>query len=178
MDGRQEWTRGEGEVVKLAGKAVAVMGVIAIFPSCSPYSFSGGRTALVQSVAVPIFENRTTEYGLLESITSGIINGFVQDNQIKVVDQANAEGILNGVIVEYKRRAYTFDETDRVTEYIVEIWVDAELIKKDGQVSVWKADRMKGFGVYNADTEVEQLGQSRAIEKLAVDILNRTIKSW
>jgi hypothetical protein len=37
---------------------------------------------------------------------------------------------------------------------------------------------MRGFGVYKADTEDEQLGQKRAIEKLSEDILNRTIKSW
>jgi hypothetical protein len=152
--------------------------VIAIASSCSPYSFSGGRTALVKTVAVPIFENRTTEFGLPEAITSGIIDGFVDDNQIKVVDQSTAEGVLSGAIVEYKRRAYTFDETDRVTEYIVEIWVDAELFKQDGGVSIWKAERMRGFGVYKADSEDEQMGQGRAIDKLAEDILNRTIKSW
>jgi hypothetical protein len=146
--------------------------------SCSPYSFSGGRTALVQSVSVPIFENRTTEFRLAESITSGIINGFINDNQIKVLDQSNAEAVLSGAIVEYKRHAYTFDETDRVTEYIVEIWVDAELVKKEGAASVWKADRARGFGIYKADSEDEQLGQTRAIEKIAEDLLNRTIKSW
>jgi len=146
--------------------------------SCSPYSFSGGRTALVQSVSVPIFENRTTEFRLAESITSGIINGFINDNQIKVLDQSNAEAVLSGAIVEYKRHAYTFDETDRVTEYIVEIWVDAELVKKEGAASVWKADRARGFGIYKADSEDEQLGQTRAIEKIAEDLLNRTIKNW
>lgn len=146
--------------------------------ACSPYSFSGGRTALVQSVAVPIFENRTTEFGLAESITSGIINGFIEDNQIKVLDQNVAEAIMNGAIVDYKTRAYTFDETDRVTEYIVEIWVDAELITREDARSVWKADRARGFGIYKADSEDERLGQTRAIEKLAEDLLNRTIKSW
>lgn len=151
---------------------------IAAASSCSPYSFSGGRTALVQSVAVLIFENRTTEFGLPETITSGIIDGFVEDNQIKVVDQSNAEAVLTGAIVEYKRHAYTFDETDRVSEYMVEIWVDAELVKQEGGASIWKADRMRGFGVYKADSEDEQQGQTRAIEKLAEDILNRTIKSW
>lgn len=158
---------------------LAVIGMLAVsLVTCSPYSFSGGRTALVQSVAVPIFENRTTEFGLPEAITSGIIDGFIEDNQIKIVDQANAEAILTGSIVEYKRRSYTFDESDRVTEYIVEIWVDAELMKKEGETSVWKAERMRGFGVYKADTEDERLGQTRAIEKLSEDILNRTIKSW
>jgi hypothetical protein len=146
--------------------------------SCSPYSFSGGRTALVQTVAVPVFENRTTEFGLPENLTAGIIKGFVDDNQIKVADAETAEAVLTGAIVEYKRRAYSFDETDRVNEYIVEIWVDAELVKRDGGVSVWKADRARGFGTYKADTEVEQDGQTRAIEKIAQDILNLTIKSW
>lgn len=133
---------------------------------------------MVQSVAVPIFENRTTEFGLAESITSGIINGFIEDNQIKVLDQNAAEAVMNGTIVDYKTRAYTFDETDRVTEYIVEIWVDAELITREDARSVWKADRARGFGIYKADSEDERLGQTRAIEKLAEDLLNRTIKSW
>ncbi len=159
-------------------RGLAAYLIAASFLACSPYSFSGGRTALVQSVAVPIFENRTTEFGLAETITSGVINGFIDDNQIKVVDQAAAEAILTGAIVEYKRKAYTFDETDRVTEYIVEIWVDAELTKKDGNASVWKAERMRAFGLYKADSEDEQLGQTRAIQKLSEDILNRTIKSW
>lgn len=162
-------------------RSAFIAGVCALamtFAACAPYSFSGGRTALVQSVAVPIFENQTTEFGLAENLTSGIINGFVDDNQIKVVDQANAEAILTGAIVEYERRAYTFDETDRVTEYIVEIWVDAELNKKEGAANVWKASRMRGFGIYKADTEDEQQGQTRAIEKIAEDLLNRTIKSW
>jgi hypothetical protein len=163
------------KVVRLAG----VFGALIVsIHGCSPYSFSGGRTALVQSVSVPIFENRTTEFGLAETITSGIIDGFIEDNQIKVLDQANAESILAGAIVEYKRGSYTFDETDRVSEYIVEIWVDAELKKKEGDASVWKAERMRGFGVYKADSEDEKLGQTRAIEKLSEDILNRTIKSW
>lgn len=156
---------------------IAVSLVLAV-SECSPYSFSGGRTALVQSVTVPIFENRTTEFGLAETITGGIIDGFIEDNQIKVLDQSSAESILTGSIVEYKQGSYTFDETDRVTEYIVEIWVDAELKKLEGDVGVWKAERMRGFGVYKADSEDEQAGQARAIEKLSEDILNRTIKSW
>jgi hypothetical protein len=152
--------------------------VAALAVSCTPYSFSGGRTALVQTVAVPTFENRTTEFGLPETLTRGIIDGFVNDNQIKVVDQGQAEAILSGSIADYKRRAYTFDENDRVTEYMVEIWVDASLRKRASDEEVWTAERMRGFGVYKADTEDEQTGQKRAIDKLAEDILNRTIKSW
>ena len=77
-----------------------------------------------------------------------------------------------------KRKAYTFDETDRVTEYIVEIWVTADLTRKEGSQVIWTVDHLRGFGTYKADTEDEQKGQERAIAKVAEDILNRTIKSW
>ena len=165
----------------MTGRALATLlcGLMAAVSSgCAPYSFSGGRTALVASVTVPVFENQTAEFGLAEGLTKGIIDGFVQDNQIKVVGANAAEAVLTGAVVDYKRRAYTFDKTNRVSEYIVEIWVDADLTKKGAADPLWKVEKLRGFGVYEADTEDEQKGQQRAIAKIAEDLLNRTIKNW
>lgn len=144
---------------------------------CAPYSFSGGRTALVQSIHVPVFENETTEFGLAEQLTEGIINGFVEDNQVQILAAGTAEATLNGRITDYRRKAYTFDETDQVTEYIVEIWVDAELSKRDGTGAVWAQQGIRGFGVYPSDGD-ETEGQRLAIEKITEDIINLTIRSW
>jgi hypothetical protein len=145
---------------------------------CAPYSFTGGRTALVASVTVPLFENQTAQFGLAENLTKGIINGFVEDNQIKVLEPSAAEATLTGRIVDYKNKAYTFDAADRVSEYIVEIWVTADLTKQGAAEPVWAVERLRGFGTYKADSEDEQKGQERAIAKLAEDLLNRTIKNW
>ncbi|HEX9750524.1 MAG TPA: LptE family protein [candidate division Zixibacteria bacterium] len=157
---------------------VAATGLMAL--GCAPYSFTGGRTALVNSVHVSVFENETPEFGIEEALTKGIIEGFLDDNQIRVVEPTAAEAILSGRVVQYERRAYTFDETDRVTEYIVEIWVTANLAKQGsgGPESIWSIERQRGFGIYNADNEDEQAGQQRAIDKIGEDLLNRTIKSW
>jgi hypothetical protein len=153
---------------------------IAVLLGCSPYSFTGGRTALVNSVHVKVFENETPEFGIEEALTRGIIEGFIDDNQVRIVEADAAEAILTGRVVQYERRAYTFDETDRVTEYIVEIWVSATLTKQvsEGTPTVWSLERQRGFGIYNADTEDEQAGQQRAIDKIGEDLLNHTIKSW
>ena len=148
-----------------------------VFLSCTPYSFSGGRTALVKTVAVPVFENETTQFGLAEALTGGIIDGFVADNQVKVADASTAEAVLNGRVLDYQRKAYTFDQNDQVREYLVEIWVAADLVKKDGSGSVWSAASIRGFGDYAADSS-ETMGQQRAIKKIAEDIINRTVKSW
>ncbi len=145
--------------------------------SCTPYSFSGGRTALVKSVAVPVFENETTQFGLAEALTKGIIDGLVEDNQVKVEDASIAEAVLNGRVLDYQRKAYTFDQNDQVKEYMVEINVAADLVKRDGTGSVWNAAAIRGFGTYGADT-AETVGQERAIKKITEDIINRTVKSW
>lgn len=149
----------------------------AVVAGCSPYSFSGGRTALVQSIAVPVFENDTAEFGLGEILTAGIIDGFVADNQVKVLPADQAEAILQGRITDYQRKAYTFDENDQVNEYIVEILVAADLVKQGGEASVWNQPSIRGFGVYSADSS-ETVGQRRAIEKVTEDIINLTIRSW
>lgn len=148
-----------------------------ILAACAPYSFSGGRTALVKTISIPMFGNETAEFGLAEALTEGIINGFVEDNQIKVVDQSAAEAVLNGKVTDYSRKAYTFDETDQVKEYIVEIWVAASLDRKNDSGAVWTQPNLRGFGVYPADS-AEVLGQTRAIDKLTEDIINLTVRSW
>jgi hypothetical protein len=144
---------------------------------CSPYSFTGGRTALVNSINVPIFENETAEFGLAEALTEGIIDGFIEDNQVRIVDATRAEASLKGRVTDYERKAYTFDETDQVNEYIVEIYVAADLVRSDGSGSVWEQPSIRGFGIYPADS-AETVGQRRAIEKITEDIINLTIRSW
>ena len=167
-----------GCTARIASRFLPVICLCLLLSACSPYSFSGGRTALVSTVAVPLFENQTPEFGLAEDLTQGIVTGFVEDNQIKVLDAASAEAILSGRIVDYKRKAYTFDQADQVSEYMVEISVSAELVKRATADTVWTVDRLRGSGIYKAEGEEEEQGQVRAIAKIAEDILNRTIRSW
>jgi len=160
-------------------RAVGIVSCVlcALALSCAPYSFSGGRTALVESVNVAVFENDTAEFGLAEKLTAGIIDGFVADNQVQVLDAAAAQALLSGRITDYQRKAYTFDETDQVSEYIVEIYVAAELTRRDGSGAVWSQTGIRGFGVYPAAAD-ETEGQELAIEKITEDIINLTIRSW
>lgn len=177
MAGQSRKTIGMKSFRSIPGRTVAIMVLSVTVGTCSPYSFSGGRTALVETLVVPVFENDTAEFGLAEALTEGVIDGFVEDNQIKVVDAGSAEASLQGRVTNYQRKAYTFDETDQVKEYIVEIWVDADLVRSDGSGSVWTQPGIRGFGIYPSDSS-EVLGQQLAIEKITEDIINLTIRSW
>ena len=47
-----------------------------IFCSCGIYSLSGSLPSHIKSIAIPLLENQTAEFGLSEEITEGIINKF------------------------------------------------------------------------------------------------------
>jgi hypothetical protein len=103
---------------------------------------------------------------------------FVQDNTLKVVNERTADSILRGVVTNYTRESYTFDEQENPKEYIARIWVRVSFEEKKDKKVVWKEDNLLGWGIYSAQDETEDMGKERAIEKLAEDIVNKTVKGW
>jgi hypothetical protein len=145
---------------------------------CGAYSFSGSGMSGIKTIAVPLFDDQSGEYGMREVLTEKIAQRFVQDNTLKVVNEKNADSILRGAIIKYTREAYTYDEQENVEEYITRIWVNVSFEESKNKKSIWKEDNLLGWGVYSAQDETEDMGKERAIEKLAEDIVNKTVKGW
>jgi hypothetical protein len=146
--------------------------------ACGVYSFSGSGVSGIKTIAVPLFDNQTEQYGLREDLTTNIADRFVQDNTLKVVSEKIADSILKGTITKYTRDAYTYDENENIKEYIVRIWVNASYEEKKNNKVIWKEDNLQGWGIYSAQDESEDLGKQRALAKLAEDIVNKTVKGW
>jgi outer membrane lipopolysaccharide assembly protein LptE/RlpB len=154
------------------------LALIALFMSgCGVYSFSSSSLGGVKTIAVPTFENSSLQYGVQEDLTREIINRLIQDNTLKVVGAADADAILRGEVVKYERNAYTYDKSDNVSEYKVNIYVNFVLERKGGK-SLAERTNMLGFGVYSATTQTEDDGKLQAVDKLAQDIVDELTKSW
>lgn len=150
--------------------------------ACGVYSFSGsGLPSHIKTVAVPLFGNQTAEYGIKEKLTDEIIDRLVADGRIKVASKEDADSLIRGVVVDYKRQAYTFDKSENVQEYIVRIYVDVSYEDVKKRKVIWREERMEGWGTYDVDIEAaegEELGRERAIAKLVEDIVNKTVAGW
>ena len=146
--------------------------------NCTYYSFSGSGLKGISSVAVPLFEDQTQEYGLREPLTQKVVDAYVQDNTLKVVNQKNSDSILYGTIIRYRREAHTFDESENVKEYKVRIFVRATLEEIKKKKIIWEEDNLEGWAIYSAVDETEDDGKEKALQKLAEDIVNRTVKGW
>ena len=145
---------------------------------CGVYSFSGSSLGGIKTIGIPLFDNQTDQYGIREALTEKIADRFVQDNTLKVVNEKIADSILRGTILKYSRESHTFDENENIKEYIVRIWVQVSFEEKKNKKIIWKEDNLLGWGIYSAQNETEDQGRQRAIEKLAEDIVNKTVKGW
>ena len=166
---------------KLSNKAfISFILLIPLFvlTNCGYYSTSGSGLKGISSVAIPIFEDQTQEYGLRETLTQKVVDAYVQDNTLKVVNQKNSDSILYGTITAYFREAHTFDENENVKEYRVRIFVKANLEENKKKKIIWEEDNLEGWAIYSAVDETEDDGKEKALQKLAEDIVNRTVKGW
>lgn len=145
--------------------------------SCGVYTFSPSALGGIKSIAIPLFENQTLESGVGEKLTDELAAAFVADNTLRVVPEGRSDSILRGTVVSYSREAYTYDESETVSEYIVRIEVNVIFIESKSDKVIWE-ERLSNWGTYGSLEETEYQGQDRTVAKLVEDILNRTVKGW
>ncbi|MCI0329782.1 MAG: LPS assembly lipoprotein LptE [candidate division Zixibacteria bacterium] len=164
---------------KLNGK-IGRFGAAAFFLvsiSCGPYSFNPGGAG-AKSIAIPLFENETTQFGVREALTDSVSFRFLSDNTLKIAPAGTAELLLSGTILRYERLPHTFDASQQVKQYVVNVWAKVSVVNQKDKKTVWEAEELLGFGIYDALSETEEEGKARAVAKLAEDIVNRTVRGW
>ncbi|UCG51280.1 MAG: LptE family protein [Candidatus Latescibacterota bacterium] len=149
---------------------------------CGYYSTSSRTAKDIQSIAVPFFDNRTPEPNLEIIVTEGIINELVADNTLKVKDEADADAILDGVIVSFQNVPFSFNPDLNAEEYHVVVTVDVTLFSRRLNEPIWGKTTIKGDGSYFADVAEEEgtydSAVAEALREITDRILNLTVQDW
>ncbi len=103
------------------------------------YHFVGGTADLppdVQSVAIPMFANRTIEEGIESELTRALVEKFTSSKRIPVLGEEGADTILFGTIRSFVTSPITVTlQTQTVTEYRGTMTIEIILKKgKEGKV--------------------------------------------
>lgn len=131
-----------------------------------------------------MFENATAEYSIERDITQAVIDRFVQDNHLKVVDERSANGVLRGRVVLYRNAVFGFANAQEANEYRVTITVAITVKDLVKNREMWKDDNLvKTSNYYVVDVpgqkaETELDGRKAAISKIAEEIVARTVEGW
>jgi outer membrane lipopolysaccharide assembly protein LptE/RlpB len=138
----------------------------------------------LKTIAIPVFENTTPEYSIEQDITQAVITRFVQDNHLKVVDERSANAVLRGRVVLYRNAVFGFSNATEANEYRVTITVAVTMKDVVKNREMWKDDNLvKTSNYYVVDVpgqkaETELDGRKDAIQKIAEEIVARTVEGW
>ena len=125
---------------------------------------------------------RTYRSHLETDITKEVIDKFINDGNLKVVEEADADVVLKGDLIDYLRQPLRYgDDNETVEEYRISIVCSVELkdIQKDRYM--WKEPRLIGDSTYNLSgtySRSESATVSSAVSDLARRIVNRTVEGW
>lgn len=138
----------------------------------------------LKTVAIPVFENGTTEYTIEQDVTDVVIEKFVADNHLRVVDERSADAVIRGKITTYTNAVFGFQAQTGAQEYRVTIGMEVTFKDLVKNREVWtEPNLVKSANYYVQDVpgqtaKTELDGRKEAIDKLAEEILSRTVQSW
>ncbi len=148
--------------------------------ACNHYSFSGNTLPPhIKTVGVPLFVDKTSEFGVRESLTDAVVDAFTQDNTLKIADPSAADALVRGTIQSVTDRANTYTRQEQVKTYRVIVTVTAEFFDVKKQKVLWKAT-FQEWGEYqhSGSTEERQKAIETALKRIAEDILNKSVAGW
>ncbi len=160
------------------------LAVLFLAAGCSYYSFSGSLPAHIKTVAVPLFGNEEQQvliYGVEESLTDAVIEAFVKDGNLKVVDRTRADSMVSGRIVEIREEPFTYTAEEQAKQWKVRIFVGVAYEDVKKKETRWEEKLLEGWGVYevvSGDPDERREGVDAAIGMLVEEIMDRTVAGW
>jgi len=169
--------------------------------SCTFYSMAGSIPTHIKSIHIPLFENQTSEFGLAEKITDGVIEQFNEAGILILVSEGSASSILNGTIKNISEGPYSYNKEEIIAEYRYKIDIEVEWFDVKNGKNILKSN-YSGFGAYGVSGDIgsdgidndvdgkidlnddDEFGEPRAfasnvaVNKIAEDILNDIMTTW
>jgi hypothetical protein len=118
--------------------------------------------------------------GLEVELTNGIINRFIFDGQLHVTSEDKADAILKATLVDYRRDALRYSDSEDIQEYRLSVTVDAALIQKSDGKPLWQ-ERVTGdttFFLAGPRALSEDQATAKAVEDVARRVVEKTIEYW
>lgn len=142
---------------------------------CVSYSFTGASLPPhLKTVAVPLFDNRTPEFGVDQQITDAVIEAVTRDNTLKIADPSSADCILHGTLTHMEDRAGQYNENEEASTFRITLTFQAAFEDLRKKTVIWQ-NTFSAFGTY---TDNRDDGISEAVKKLTTDIINRMVSNW
>ncbi len=164
--------------IKNSLKTCVLLSSFVLF-SCGFYSFSGSSIpAHLKTIEVPLFANDALVQGVAEDITDAVTSAMQREKLRIVPREGNA--IITGTVATYNNHAYDYSgdrENLNMKSYVVDITAQIQFRDLVDEVDLYNG-ALTGQGVYDFDTENEEIGRKRAVDDLVEKIMINSLQGW
>ncbi|MBT4498247.1 MAG: hypothetical protein HOC74_11020 [Gemmatimonadetes bacterium] len=148
---------------------------------CAHYSTSGGMIGGIRSVAFPVAENETAEFGIGEQLSERITDAFTRDGQLRVIDEESADAVMYLRIQKLDDLPFTYTAAEVTEQYRFRVYIDADLVRTADAEKLLELESLEGWGTYDAtlpDEEGRTVAVEGALDMVIEEVVDRTTSSW
>jgi hypothetical protein len=157
---------------------IIILAILFMAMSSCGYRLSGKGSLVpegAKTIAVPAFINNTNEPYVDLDVTMAVVNEFMTDGRLRVVDVEVADLVLRGKVMKYEVAALSYTVTSYVQQYKVRLVVDATLDDLRSKKTLWKESGIEAvfisdYKVTIGDITVTKITKDAAIKKASQDI--------
>ncbi|MCI0530304.1 MAG: LPS assembly lipoprotein LptE [Nitrospira sp.] len=132
----------------------------------------------INTIAVPLFVNKTQERGVEDILTQTVINEFIT-GKIKLVESSQADAILTAEIISYTRQATQFDASNQVSQYKLIVGVNMKLEDLINRKVLWEQQNLTEDDDFNVSPDVSPIElddrERQALERLSEELAGRVL---
>jgi len=142
----------------------------------------------IKTVAVPTFTNEIPPReqfayrpGLEIELTNAVIDRFIFDGNLRVVDETEADAILRGAVISYEQEGLRFDDLEDVEEYRLFLVVTFALIdQRTGEILIEEGNfsGQAEFFTSRSSASIRGSAANSATEDLARSLVDRIVEEW
>ncbi|MCK5259738.1 MAG: LptE family protein [Candidatus Omnitrophica bacterium] len=164
---------------------------LCVFLASCGYTTKSTLPSSIKTIRIEPFKNsidfatgtsRNVYLPLLEvEARNAVIDRFLFDGNLKVVELHEADLILNGELIRYERSGLRYTDDDDVQEYRVHVTVSFKLIKARSDEVSWTEPNFVGEATYfvsGPSATSEESAVDEALLDLARRIVERTVEDW
>ncbi len=103
----------------MSGRLVAFLAVLltALGTGGCGYGLRGNLPSHLQTIAIPVFTNRTAAPAVENIMTRAVVDAFSSNGRLKLTSPERADSILEGEIVRYEVVPVAYDSRANVRQY-------------------------------------------------------------
>ena len=168
--------------------AIAVLLLPVFLLSGCGYTQKAKLPGDIKTISIETFKNEIPPQeqfayrpGLEIELRNQLVERFLQDGNLKVVDETKADAVLTGSVIAYEQEGLRFDRLEDVEEYRLFLVVKFQLIDKRTNRVLINEPNFSGraeFFVNRNPSTVRRNSANTATFDLAKSLVDRIVEEW